>query len=443
MANIFEKIGRKVKDAALGAYHQVNTRDNGQTFRSYQEEEERRRRLREQQQQQRMAARNQQRQQIQAAPKPQTNQPRLSVSAPSNQIKLSIAPVMPQPKIVVPKVPQPARPAQVKPRDNRNLFQKAYDQVNPQDAGRSFKTAVPDAKAAKQKTIARKVGDFADDVATEIVRAVPNVAVSAADQGTRQGTGAQAKTIKQLKSLSYDERRRLIATAQRDKNNGLPLVLQNIGINLNDPSDEALDRALGGVQKTRDKGTTFQPGNRVEKFFLGDKELQSYQKRGLGIEDATSIPAPIAATGLFGLDFAPGGKNTAAITKKLAKTTDNAAVRELLNSQGLQVLGQEAEEIASKIAGSTSRKDISRYIESLTKRQGGNAASVGQDGIKLAEDTDFNSVRDRIRTQAQQLRDDSIRIADPTSANVTQPLPQRRPNVAQREQTDTDRKSVV
>ena len=56
MANIFQRIGQKLKDVAGGVYHQFATNDGGQNFRSYMDEEETRRRLQQQQMAQQRAA---------------------------------------------------------------------------------------------------------------------------------------------------------------------------------------------------------------------------------------------------------------------------------------------------------------------------------------------------------------------------------------------------
>ena len=172
MANIFQSVLQKVKDIALGAYHQVNRNDNGQTFGGYLDDEKKRRL--QQQIASSQNARNNQQVNVPQPGQPQRPAARLNVNR-SDQFgltgdpldnKLQVKgqqqaqikpPVVPTPGVPTPQ-PKPQQQAQKQPQnvDKRNLFQKVWDQVNIGDSTRTFKDATPDVAP----TI--KIQDFTD-----------------------------------------------------------------------------------------------------------------------------------------------------------------------------------------------------------------------------------------------------------------------------------------
>lgn len=117
MANLFQKIGQKLKDAALGTYHQFATNDGGQNYRSYVDEEEKRRREQQAQAAQRaaqqMAQRNAPSQPGSLSVAPSRPAAHLNISqpdTPSVQPKLTVAAPVVTPQIKVPQVTPPKAP---------------------------------------------------------------------------------------------------------------------------------------------------------------------------------------------------------------------------------------------------------------------------------------------------------------------------------------------
>jgi hypothetical protein len=369
-----KRVGNAVRNAAVGAAYQIAP--GGRTFADAQREEEERSRraqqqaLQRQQQAQQAAQRAAARQQLTVAkPKPT---PRITVAQPgvSPKIKLAGLPIAPMPTSTLqvknngPKIPVPAPP--------------------------------------KDNSIPTKVRDFVVGAARDSVRMPATVAVSLAQKGASQGRTAQNSTIAQLQKLSYDERKRQIKEAGKQKNSGLALVLKNMGVDPNDPSDENLRAAMGRVVKKGSKASegTYTPGSRVEKLIFGKEKVESYQKRRAGYEQALlDEKSPLFNTGkegraagkrdakqlsyvgIFltaGLD-APGlgGPAKSAgqkLLKKLAKSKDPAAIKQALEEVGVSA----SEEAIGKVVNAKNSKQVAEALK-------GAPATAPADTVRLAD----------------------------------------------------------
>lgn len=438
LPNFLKKLGTIAK----GVAYQVVP--GGRTYADAQrEEEERRRRALQQQQAAQAQAAQRQAAQVRNNPikvaQPVQDRRPLTIAPPQAQPSLKIAVPTPQPKVQVqnngPAIPTPksAGPPP-KPADKRSLFQKLQAQFSPgdkatfkdpgtggerltiagtigekfeanspQDIARRKQSGKPERyeEQVKKSWVRRNLTPKgaalnAAHLGQDIASVAPTAVTSLLEAGRRNAMNAKGGTVKELQSLSYEERKRVIAEALKDPKNGLPLVLKNNGVNLDDPSDENLTAAMAKLRSQNEKTTTYHPGSRLEKFVFGsDKNLESYQQRGEGINKAVpGIPAPVAGLGLIGLDFTPGGGAKEKVAKQLAKAATEKEVIEILSKQGI--------------------KDVApTIIENLVRAKKSKAAR------KHLEDAISQDLDTALRSKNIAVGDEAVKIADETTAEAT------------------------
>lgn len=422
MASIFDKL----KSAVKGVAYQV--KPGGKTYADAQRErEEQERRKREAAA--RAAAQLAARQQAAAA------RSKVSVATPQQRIVVD-KPAVSKPSVVVSKT-APATPNIVLPngkradpnfkpsvlppapkKDMRSNFQKIKDQISVGD-DKTFKQSE---KTTNKRTVGETLGDTIEanspqDIARrktqgkperyeeqlekswvrrnltpkgvalnaahltqDIARVIPTAAVTMTESGRRSAKTAKASTISDLRKMSYEDRKRTIDNSRNSKNDGLWLVLQDTGIDLDNPTDENLDTALKGVSD--EKPVTYSPDSAAERFLFGtDKEVQSYQQRGEGIEKETGIPAPVAALGLGALDFTPGGSGKSQVGKQLIKATTRNEVLEVLGKAGIKDI---SEEVIDQLVTTKNAKKVGQLLDQVIKQDFDVALKEG--GERVADD---------------------------------------------------------
>lgn len=119
-----------------------------------------------------------------------------------------------------------------------------------------------------------------------------------------------------------------------------------------------------GAKIGGDKGDFYgapAPTDPIRRFLYGSEPIETYQKRGAGIQKATGIPAPLAAIGLLGLDLpGPGslGKSgSKEIIEQLVKETTESGVKNILKKTGTHY-GDDVIKAISKSTDTNAIKNI-------------------------------------------------------------------------------------
>lgn len=469
---------------AKGVYNQLRIGDNKTFKTSWQDDEERRRRQ-QQLAAQRAAA------QAQANVRVQQQSGNISIAQPQKQPRISIRqPNQPQTlKIAAPSAYKPIKVQDNGPRidtpqpqkDTRSFWQKLKDQVSVGDdktwkqpikvsdkrtiterIGDQFEANSPQDIAARKaagqperyedqlkqswvrrnltpKGVALNVAHLGQDIATQ----VPTAAVSLLEAGRRNAVSAKSGTLKQLEAMSYEERKRMIDQARSDPKNGLPIVLQNMGLNLDDPSDQAIAAAYEKL-KAGSKPETYTPGSRIEKAIFGTKEkpVESYQQRSEGITEEgkplSGLPAPLVALGLAGLDWTPGGGAKSKLAKEIAGKKTVEEVLSILTREGLNV----APDVAENLAKTKSAKKIERLVDKAISDDLDNALKNAGTDIADEGASQLDNVRKRSNIPVED--GNAVKVAGETpERNVAQLVEDRTPIVPTRPLNEATKSKVA
>lgn len=226
----------------------------------------------------------------------------------------------------------------------------------------------------------------------DLASVVPTVATSLVESGRRNAKGARIGTLEELRKLSPADRKKLAESG----NEGLAIVLDKVGVDINNLSDKAVDDAIKKLQD-ESKPQTYTPGSSIEKLFIGSgKKIESYQQRGEGIQKETGIPAPLAAGGLLWLDFTPEGKGDD-LAKQLAKTKTTQEVFELLTKAGIKDID---DDVIKSIVKSKSAKEIETELKLAAEKAATEAEKASKgviDELSTATKNSFENVPDGIK----------------------------------------------
>jgi hypothetical protein len=149
-------------------------------------------------------------------------------------------------------------------------------------------------------------------------------------------------------------------------------LLEKTGLDFDDPSDEKIDKLLGGVRedlKDKDKMASYTPGSRIEKTLFGDREVRkSYQQYGDEINEiAPFVPAGVATIALASLDLFPGtGGGKSKFVKQLAKNKTAQEVAETLFKVGFKNVD---DDIAEQLAKTKKTKEIEKLLAEAAERE--------------------------------------------------------------------------
>jgi hypothetical protein len=216
---------------------------------------------------------------------------------------------------------------------------------------------------------AKPVTDFAVEVARGIPRGVIGMGQSMTETQTRTTRDKLDADIDAFQKMSYDDRKKAM-----ENDPSLRTTLKIYGAE--DPSDEALKRIKERSQKKVEQSRSFIPDNKAEKVILGDKPVESIQKRREGYEQAVETSpgwsgvkgaagplSYLGAVGATALDVPGVGAGPKAVGKKLAKdlaeTPDEIVVRESLR-------GKFASDVIDRIAPSIARTTDEKQVKKIT-----------------------------------------------------------------------------
>lgn len=319
MANLFQKIGQKIKDVTLGTYHQFATNDNGQNFRSYQDEEERRRKIREQQQAaQQQAALNRARQQG-----AQNDQPAApTVTRPGAKLNIGGSPDPDPLKLLTkPGAPTAAAPFAIKPPTKPTVPQVPKAPLPDQE----FKGFTMD--QGKNKTI------FGWNAAALLPKSLEKTYGVKVDRSYKTN---KDKFVAQFDQLGDDFKKVYVNQVKEQAAKGDQTAINTMKAltetgrmkgNINDFAEGANDKLYGGLTR----GTlriadlalpgknTFSLESTADKFDPSKQGTQQYTQRGKQGEKFGSIEKGIVDLALI---MYPGGAADAAVAN--AEKANNA-----------------------------------------------------------------------------------------------------------------------
>lgn len=294
-----------------------------------------------------------------------------------------------QPQAPVTPITQPSQPAQ----DRRPFWSKVVDQVNPFDAGRTFKSTGPttDLTWAQRNINALTGPKIIKDVAQGLAQ-TPIVMMQSAGEITKKL--ASNKDAQKALAMPYEQRKAIIQSSTgnwiTDKNNPLNFYNPNYGVakffqeTKIDPTDENIKKYIQGQEEYKKTPITFQPTSRLQKAIFGEQPVTSYQQAGKDIakygaeksgQKWINKLAPGLAIGMFALDLPSRGFEgafTRTVIKQLVKEEAPDVIAKLLEQKGIKL----AEEEIQALAKATSEQEVKSIVKTAEQRVADEAAQV-------------------------------------------------------------------
>lgn len=212
-------------------------------------------------------------------------------------------------------------------------------------------------------------------------------------------SGAYRKSVDEFKKLSYEERKKKMAT---DKN--FRMSLEKYGIT--DPTDANLDKPGQKLEQTaKDSKTSIKPESRLEKTILGNEEIKSYTERNRGMREEGINPLLAAAgtAGTVALDNPIGGVGKTAgkeTIEQIAKAGTREAVEKVLKGK---FKDKAIATISDKLASTSNKNEIKSILATVSKAE--------KRVEKVIKSTDVNDIKNNLRGLVDPKSLDSTAIA--------------------------------